>query len=940
MLKATAVSSKMRSRDNERPLVEDIRLLGRMLGDVIREQEGLEIYELIENIRQLSVSFRLDANDEADKKLKKLLKTLPSDRAVSVIRGFTFFSHLANLAEDRHHIRRRMIHERAGNAQEGSIEVALQRLRTAGITNKVISQTLASSFVSPVLTAHPTEVQRQSILSAERSLAQLLNERDDIKARGSDPHASKDALLPRELAANEARMCARVMQLWQTRLLRLSKLTVSDEIENSLSYYESTFLPEIPKIYASLEESLGQQPVAPFLRMGQWIGGDRDGNPNVNAQTLNEALRRQAEMVLRYYLTEVHYLGGELSLSSMLVEFPAEMQALAESSPDASVHRLDEPYRRALTGMYARLAATLKYLTGGDAARHAVDPQNPYPNAQTFLSDLQVIQASLHSQSAQALSAQRLRPLIRALEVFGFHLASVDLRQSSDQHEKVVAELLDQAHLEKTYSSLNEVDKRAALLRVLQDPRPLRIHGFAYSDHTQAELAIFEEAFKSRRIYGVEAIRHYIISHTEDVSDLLEVLVLQKEVGLLRRTLDDQAVVDLITVPLFETIADLRNSARIMREFYALPGVADMMQRSGAEQDIMLGYSDSNKDGGIFTSNWELYQAEVALVEDFERLATTHNIQLRMFHGRGGTVGRGGGPSYQAILAQPPGTVRGQIRLTEQGEVIGSKYANPEIGRRNLETLVAATLEATLLQPTKSAPTNFLETAAQLSQASMDAYRRLVYETPGFEEFFFAATPIREIAELNIGSRPASRKATQKIEDLRAIPWGFSWGQSRLTLPGWFGFGSAVQEFLNRSNVKERKAAIALLQKMVKQWPFFKTLLSNIDMVLAKSDLALASRYSELVPDIKLRKKIFSILEAEWLKTAEVISLITGEKHRLANNPTLARSIRHRFPYIDPLHHLQVELIRRYREGKSDERVRLGIHLSINGISAGLRNTG
>jgi phosphoenolpyruvate carboxylase len=453
-------------------------------------------------------------------------------------------------------------------------------------------------------------------------------------------------------------------------------------------------------------------------------------------------------------------------------------------------------------------------------------------------------------------------------------------------------------------------------------------------------MAIFEEAFKSRVTYGKESIRHYIISHTEDVSDLLEVLVLQKEAGLLRRTLDDEAVVELITVPLFETIADLRNSARIMREFYALPGIAELVQRSGAEQDIMLGYSDSNKDGGIFTSNWELYQAEVALVEDFDRLAKTHNIQLRMFHGRGGTVGRGGGPSYQAILAQPPGTVRGQIRLTEQGEVIGSKYANPEIGRRNLETLVAATLEATLLQPTKSAPQNFLETAAQLSQASMNAYRRLVYETPGFEEFFFAATPIREIAELNLGSRPASRKATQKIEDLRAIPWGFSWGQSRLTLPGWFGFGSAAQEFLNHSGVKERKAAVALLQKMVKQWPFFKTLLSNIDMVLAKSDLALASRYSELVPDIKLRKKIFAILEAEWLTTAEMISLITGEKHRLANNPTLARSIRHRFPYIDPLHHLQVELIRRYREGKSDERVRLGIHLSINGISAGLRNTG
>jgi phosphoenolpyruvate carboxylase len=377
-----------------------------------------------------------------------------------------------------------------------------------------------------------------------------------------------------------------------------------------------------------------------------------------------------------------------------------------------------------------------------------------------------------------------------------------------------------------------------------------------------------------------------------------------------------------------------------MREFYALPGIAQLIQRSGAEQDIMLGYSDSNKDGGIFTSNWELYRAEVALVDDFDRLANSHNIQLRMFHGRGGTVGRGGGPSYQAILAQPPGTVRGQIRLTEQGEVIGSKYANPEIGRRNLETLVAATLEATLLQPTKTAPRNFLETAAQLSQSSMDAYRSLVYETPGFNDYFFSATPIREIAELNIGSRPASRKANQQIEDLRAIPWGFSWGQCRLTLPGWYGFGSAVESFLNRPTEKESTAALALLQKMVKQWPFFKTLLSNMDMVLAKSDLALASRYSELVTDAKLRKKIFTAIEAEWHRTAHVLSLITGDKHRLEHNPALARSIRHRFPYIDPLHHLQVELIRRYREGKADERVQRGIHLSINGIAAGLRNTG
>jgi len=940
MPKVTIPPLKRNSRDNERPLVEDIRLLGRLLGDVIRQQEGAEIYELIENIRKLSVTFRRDADHEADRALKKLLKSLAGDQAVMVIRGFTYFSHLANLAEDRHHIRRRAFHERIGDTQEGSIEVALQRLRWAGITPKVISQTLANSFVSPVLTAHPTEVQRQSILGAERDIANLLNERDEIKARAAAVNANKDALTPKELASNEQRIRARVMQLWQTRLLRFSKLTVADEIENSLSYYESTFLRQIPKIYASLEDSLGTHPVAPFLRMGQWIGGDRDGNPNVNAQTLAHALKRQAEVALRYYLTEVHYLGSELSLSAMLVNFPPAMQALAERSPDTNAHRMDEPYRRALTGMYARLAATLKLLTGGDAARHAVTPQNPYPDSLEFLADLRTIESSLKSHQAHDLARQRLTPLIRAVEVFGFHLATVDLRQSSDQHQKVVAELLATARIENNYGDLEEINKRAILLELLNDARPLRIPGADYSIHTQAELAIFETALASRKAFGAEAIRHYIISHTETVSDLLEVLLLQKEVGLMRGTLDAQAVADLIVVPLFETIEDLRNSALIMREFYTLPGIAQMVQRSGAEQDIMLGYSDSNKDGGIFTSNWELYRAEVALVEDFDRLANSHNIQLRMFHGRGGTVGRGGGPSYQAILAQPPGTVRGQIRLTEQGEVIGSKYANPEIGRRNLETLVAATLEATLLQPTKTAPRNFLETAAKLSQASMDAYRSLVYETPGFNEYFFSATPIREIAELNIGSRPASRKANQQIEDLRAIPWGFSWGQCRLTLPGWYGFGSAVENFLNQATDKESKAALALLQKMVKQWPFFKTLLSNMDMVLAKSDLALASRYSELVTDAKMRKKIFSTIEAEWHRTAHVLSLITGDKHRLEHNPALARSIRHRFPYIDPLHHLQVELIRRYRQGKADERVQMGIHLSINGIAAGLRNTG
>ncbi|MGB4061744.1 MAG: phosphoenolpyruvate carboxylase [Burkholderiaceae bacterium] len=934
-----ATPAPARPADKDRPLMEDIRLLGRLLGDVIREQEGAAAFELIEQIRQLSVAFRRNADADADKTLKKLLKGLSDDQTVSVIRAFTYFSHLANLAEDRHHIRRRAVHEREGDVQPGSLDMALARIKAAGISNQVVARTLAHSHVSPVLTAHPTEVQRKSILDGERAIAHLLTTREH--------------LLPRELADNEAQIRARVTQLWQTRLLRFTKLTVADEIENALSYYEATFLSQIPRLYRELEDLLAlpeaSAQIPAFLRMGQWIGGDRDGNPFVTAPTLEFALRRQSEVALRHLLTEVHLLGGELSMSEMLTGVSDDMLALAHRSPDTNAHRADEPYRKALTGMYARLAATLTELTGGMAARHAVAPQNPYAHAEELLADLRTIEASLLAHHGAALVRQRLAPLIRTVEVFGFHLATVDLRQSSDQHEAVLAELLAVARVCPNYSALDEAGKRTLLLQLLNDARPLRVMGATYSDWTQSELAIFETARTLRQRYGAQAIRHYIISHTETVSDLLEVLLLQKEVGLMKGLLSEASVTDLIVVPLFETIEDLRNAAPIMREYYALPGVADMVKRGGeaqyGEQDIMLGYSDSNKDGGIFTSNWELYRAEIALVELFDQLANSHDIQLRMFHGRGGTVGRGGGPSYQAILAQPPGTVRGQIRLTEQGEVIGSKYANPEIGRRNLETLVAATLEATLLQPTQPAPAEFLAVADQLSSASMGAYRALVYDTPGFADYFFNATPLREIAELNIGSRPASRKATQRIEDLRAIPWGFSWGQCRIALPGWFGFGSAVEAFLNQNGPKRLSSNKKLLQQMHTQWPFFSTLLSNMDMVLAKSDLALASRYAELVTDAKLRKKVFAAIEAEWHRTNEALTLITGDKQRLMDNAALQRSMSHRFPYIDPLHHLQVELVRRHRHASAkgeavDERVKRGIHISINGIAAGLRNTG
>ncbi|MFY7975775.1 MAG: phosphoenolpyruvate carboxylase [Rubrivivax sp.] len=920
-----------RAVDKNRPLVEDIRLLGRILGDTIREQEGHEAFELIERIRQLAVADRLKADASAGRVLDRLLKNLSADRTVTVIRAFSYFSHLANIAEDRHHLRRRAAHAHEGHRQEGSLALALERLHDAGHRGSDIADALARACVQPVLTAHPTEVQRKSILDAERAIAALIAERE---ALAGDPGA---------LADNESLIRARVTQLWQTRMLRLAKLTVADEIENALSYYPATFLREIPRLYRELERALPGQAVPPFLRMGHWIGGDRDGNPNVGAATMRHALSRQCEVALRHYLTEVHTLGSELSISGSLVPCTPALQALADASGDPNVHRQDEPYRRALIGVYARLAATLNDLTGTEALRHAVAPSVAYPTPEALLVDLQTVADSLRAHHAGSMAGPRLAPLMRAVQVFGFHLATLDLRQSSDRYEATVAELLQVAGIEAHYSKLTEDAKRERLLAVLADRRTLGVRGAAYSERSRGELAVFDTAREALARYGREAIRHCIISHTEEVSDLLEVLVLQKEAGLL---VEGRAA--LITVPLFETIGDLQRAEPIMREYFALPGIAALVAASGGEQEVMLGYSDSNKDGGTFTSHWSLYRTEIALVALFAELGARHGIVLRLFHGRGGTVGRGGGPSYQAILAQPPGTVNGQIRLTEQGEVIGSKYAHPDIGRRNLETLVAATLEATMLTPTRPAPKAFHDAAEALSEASFAAYRKLVYGTPGFTQYFFAATPIREIAGLNIGSRPAARPKDgaqgPSIEDLRAIPWSFSWGQCRMALPGWAGFGSAVAAYVGASGSPQHAQRVELLQRMHRQWPFFSTLLSNLDMVLAKTDLRIAARYVELVEDKALARRIFAALKAEWQRTADALTLITGQPDRLAGNPALARSIAHRFPYLDPLNHLQVELLRRHRSGRESPegmaRLERGIHLSINGIAAGLRNTG
>lgn len=941
-----------KSGEQDAALKEDIRLLGRLLGDVLRDQEGIDVFEVVETIRQTAVRFRRESDAASGAALNELLNKLSRDQTISVVRAFSYFSHLANIAEDQHNNRSRRAQQLAGvEHTEGSVSHALDKLKQAGVAGQVVQEFFKEALISPVLTAHPTEVQRKSILDAERDIARLLAERDLPQT-------------PRELQENTDLIHARIAALWQTRMLRFNKLTVADEIENALSYYRITFLKEIPNLYGDIENDIaGCFPELPradaatstYLQMGSWIGGDRDGNPNVNAKTMEHALLRQSSTIFEYYLDEVHALGAELSVSTKLMPVSTALQALAEKSPDSSTHRSDEPYRRALIGIYARLAATARELKTGHILRKEVGPAEPYAHADDFTADLQVLADSLRSNHGKVLIKPRLAGLKRASRIFGFHLASLDMRQSSDVHERVLVELFARAKVCDNYAALSETEKRALLLAELAQPRLLYSEFIEYSDEANSELTILRAARTIRKNYGVRAIRNYIISHTETVSDLLEVMLLQKETGLLRTDCDRndaagsqcrRCELDLMVIPLFETIPDLRCAGEIMENLMAIPLVKQMMAGQDYLQEVMLGYSDSNKDGGFLTSNWELYKAETHLVQVFDAA----KVKLRLFHGRGGTVGRGGGPSYQAILAQPAGTVNGQIRLTEQGEIISSKFSDAQIGHRNLELLVAATLEASLMphpeDPNHVARLTEFETAmGQLSDLAYKAYRNLVYETDGFTEYFFSATPIAEIAQLNIGSRPASRKANQRIEDLRAIPWGFSWGQCRLLLPGWYGVGSALSTWLQDGDSTEQARRLQLLRDMAKQWPFFATLLSNMEMVLAKTDLGVASRYAEMVSNEALREKIFKRIVEEHERTSARLQDITGNSELLVGSPQLARSISNRIAYLDPLNHLQVELIKRHRSAaddpsKQDDRVPLGIHLSINGVAAGLRNTG
>jgi phosphoenolpyruvate carboxylase len=915
-------------RGKDAALSDDIRLLGRLLGDVVRDQAGEDVYQLVESVRQEAVSIRRDGGRPVAR-LRALLEPASIDALIHVVRAFDWLSLLANTAEDVHHERRRRFHRDLGSvAPEGSLVGSVERLRRAGVDSAAIADAMRTISVTPVITAHPTEVRRQTILDVLTRVASLLDRRTRLVPSPTETEAIEEALR------------LEVLTLWQTAILRLSKLRVRDEINEALRYYRTSLFAVIPELDADLTDvalhRLGADVDNPTaVAMGSWIGGDRDGNPFVTASVLRLAVESQAAVALGQHLASLVGLSRELSMSARLVTPTEALMALAESSDDDSPFRADEPYRRALRGMHARLWATAAIVLDDVPGPEPHASLEPYPDPGALVADLETVAASLRTHGGGPLADHKVEPVRRSVAIFGFHLCGLDMRQNSAVHERLLDELLRCAGVTPDYSMLSEADRVSVLTEELANPRPLRGPTVTLSDGTTAELEVLEEAASAHRRFGRRAIPHYVISMAQSVSDVLEVAVLLKEVGLVRADpMTGRSSADLDIVPLFETVDDLRRSAAVLAELLVHPAHRELVASRHGWQEVMIGYSDSNKDGGYLASQWALSQAQTALVD----AAREAGVRLRLFHGRGGTVGRGGGPAYQAILAQPPGSVHGALRITEQGEMVAAKYSQPASARRNLETLLSATLEATCLPPDllDADRDRFDEVMHELSATALRAYRDLVYGHPHFVDFFRSITPIGEIATLNVGSRPASRTASGRIEDLRAIPWVFGWTQCRLSLPGWFGSGSAFEAFAGDDD--GRADELAALRE---RWPFFRATIDNMGMVLAKTDLDIAARYAEaLVPDEPYRDEIFGRIRDEHELTRRWHERITGSPDPLVDNPTLARSIRNRFPYLDPLHVIQVDLLRRHRAGERDELVERGIQLTINAIATGLRNSG
>lgn len=905
------------------PLRNDIRLLGGMLGDVVREQEGERVFELVEQARKKAFAVR---RQEVDREgFAELFHDLSTKDALHVIRAFSLFALLANLAEDLHRERRRAVHVNAGEAPiDGSLAATFPKLQAAHLDNRQVESALRDATVVPVVTAHPTETRRRTVFEAQSKIKRIMRTRERMTLNAEE---ERDALRDIKI---------QIITLWQTALIRLKRVQIEDEIEVGLRFFEASLFDVMPRINAQVRRELNElYPGAdlleePMLRAGSWIGGDRDGNPNVNADVVATASRRASQTALAHYLRELDGLEVSLSLSKRLAPTSDSLTTLADLNTEDE--RDDEPYRRAIRWIRGRLERTYENFFGRPAdAAIEVEGAASYAQAQEFLDDLNVVDDSLRANHDDLLADAELAGLREAVRTFGFHLYGLDLRQNSDVHEETIAELFAWAGVHDDYAALDEDAKVELLVQELSSRRPLVGRGAEFSEQTSGELAIVASAADAVKTFGTEAIPNYVISMCTSVSDILECAVMLKEAGLYVPDADG-ATCSVNIVPLFETIEDLQVSATTLRAALALPAYRALVDSKDGLQEVMLGYSDSNKDGGYLAANWALYRAELDLVD----VATEFDIRLRLFHGRGGTVGRGGGPSYDAILAQPPGAVRGSLRLTEQGEIIAAKYAEPALAYRNLEALVAATLESSLLDIEGLDDTDqAYRDLDELAALARDAYSELVHHTDGFVEYFKTSTPVAEIGALNIGSRPASRKPTEQISDLRAIPWVMSWSLARVMLPGWYGTGSALERWIDGDETK-----LAKLKHYYEHWPFFRTVVSNMAQVMAKSDLGIAERYSRLVDDEALRERVFGKITEEHARTLRMYAAITGHEDLLWDNTALKRSVFNRFPYLEPLNHLQVELLARYRAGDEDEQVRRGILLTMNGLATALRNSG
>lgn len=917
------------SVDNERDiaLLEETKFLSQQLLVIIKKQTS-EI--VTSTINQL-----LEGNDP-EETIKTVIPKLDSQQTENLIRACSLFASMYNIAEDRHHLRMVQKREQSNPLSSASnFDTVLHEVKNSHIEQQKLQNCLDNMYISAVMTAHPTEVQRQSILNFHRQMRDLLSEHE--RAVGYQKQKVTEDIQTLLLA------------LWQTNETRHFKITVEDEIDNGIGYFDLSFFEAIPNLYQKLEQQLHEvypdTDLADVIRIGGWIGGDRDGNPFVNADTLRTAFKRQATTLFAYYHRQLDNLYHQLSLSIRRVKVNDEVMRLAEISPDVEISRSEEPYRRAIALIQARITDTSQrlglayqlhqsYQTSQPNAELRQDVE-PYNTSQEMLADLQAIQQSLIDNGSEGLANADIAGLIRAVRIFGFYLMPLDLRQHADTYADTVHALFRHADLED-YLSLPETSKQRVLLRELSTSRPLYNPYIEYDEQTQKELSIFLATAEIKQKYGETAVSQSIISNCEKISDLLALALIMKETGLLSIK-NGVPTARLNIVPLFETIEALQNCIGVMDELFNNPWYSQLLSSRDNIQEIMLGYSDSNKDGGYVTSQWSLYQAEEKLVEVFKR----HGVRMRLFHGRGGSVGRGGGPAFEAVLAQPAGSVAGQIRITEQGEVITAKYGDVDNAVRNLEIFVAATLKATLLPDATMTPDH--ELMEKLSNKAFNHYRALITH-PSFIDYFLQTSPITEIASLNIGSRPASRKSLNKIQDLRAIPWVFSWMQNRLMLPAWYGLGTAMHEL-----IEEDASNLALLRKHAKQSAFFYAMLSNMEQVIAKTDLAIAESYVELAEDTAAAEEIFAMIGIEYQHSKDCLLQVLEQDALLTTNRPLARSLTIRLPYLNALNWLQVSLLKQ-RRGKeqlfqnderfNSDRILQLAHLSINGVAQGLRNTG